>query len=131
MPNPADLSVRTTVNGSVMQESSTKMFLHPLPKVIEFVSSFMTLQRGDVMLTGTPRGISPLSNGDVVEVTVAGCGTLQNRVVDESSEAQGSAAPFAYSISSSSEDSSTVANSPFKLAREVSCTSWAEKCFPS
>jgi 5-oxopent-3-ene-1,2,5-tricarboxylate decarboxylase/2-hydroxyhepta-2,4-diene-1,7-dioate isomerase len=78
-----NLSVRTSVNGQVRQDSSTKMFLHPIPKVIEFISSFMTLRRGDLILTGTPRGITPLSAGDVVEVTVQACGTLRNEVVDE------------------------------------------------
>jgi 5-oxopent-3-ene-1,2,5-tricarboxylate decarboxylase/2-hydroxyhepta-2,4-diene-1,7-dioate isomerase len=83
VPDPGSLFIRTSVNGVVKQDSNTKMFLHPLPKVIEFISSFMTLRRGDIILTGTPRGISPLSAGDVVEVTAEGCGTLRNQVVDE------------------------------------------------
>ena len=81
--NPGDLSIETRVNGEARQESSTRMFLHSIPKVIAFISSFMTLRRGDVILTGTPKGISPLVPGDVVEVTVEKCGTLRNGVVDE------------------------------------------------
>jgi 5-oxopent-3-ene-1,2,5-tricarboxylate decarboxylase/2-hydroxyhepta-2,4-diene-1,7-dioate isomerase len=83
VPDPGHLSIRTEVNGEVRQQSDTGMFIHTIPKVIEFISSFMTLQKGDIILTGTPKGISQLSAGDVVEVTVECCGTLRNRVVDE------------------------------------------------
>jgi len=86
---PGELDLTTRVNGETKQKSNTKMFLHPIPKVLEFVSSFMTLRVGDVILTGTPRGIAPVSPGDVIEITVSQCGTLRNRVVPETSRKMG------------------------------------------
>jgi 5-oxopent-3-ene-1,2,5-tricarboxylate decarboxylase/2-hydroxyhepta-2,4-diene-1,7-dioate isomerase len=83
VPDPTNLSITTKVNGSVKQSSNTRMFLHPLEEVIEFISSFMTLRPGDVILTGTPKGISPLASGDQVEVSIERLGTLSNTVAEE------------------------------------------------
>jgi 2-keto-4-pentenoate hydratase/2-oxohepta-3-ene-1,7-dioic acid hydratase in catechol pathway len=79
--DPADVLVQTRVNGEMRQMASTREMMFPVEQLIAFISSVMTLQPGDVILTGTPAGIGPLQAGDVVEVTVEGVGSLSNPVV--------------------------------------------------
>jgi 2-keto-4-pentenoate hydratase/2-oxohepta-3-ene-1,7-dioic acid hydratase in catechol pathway len=78
--DPADLGITTTVNGDVRQHARTSELLWDVPSLIEFVSSVMTLLPGDVLLTGTPGGVGPLTAGDEVSVTIESIGTLTNRV---------------------------------------------------
>ncbi len=78
--DPTDLEIRTEVDGTVVQRSRTSAFLHDIPKVIEWISAVMTLLPGDVILTGTPEGVGPLTEGQSVSVTVEGIGTLTNPV---------------------------------------------------
>jgi len=78
--DPADVLVQTRVNGEMRQMASTREMMFPVEQLIAFVSSVMTLNPGDVLLTGTPAGIGPLQPGDVVEVTVEGIGSLSNPV---------------------------------------------------
>jgi 2-keto-4-pentenoate hydratase/2-oxohepta-3-ene-1,7-dioic acid hydratase in catechol pathway len=79
--DPADLGITTTVNGDVRQHARTCELLWDVPSLIEFVSSVMTLLPGDVLLTGTPEGVGPLTAGDEVSVTIESIGTLTNKVV--------------------------------------------------
>ncbi len=79
--NPADLELVTTVNGAVRQRARTSELLWDVPALIAFVSQVMTLLPGDVLLTGTPAGVGPLTDGDEVSVTIESIGTLTNRVV--------------------------------------------------
>jgi 2-keto-4-pentenoate hydratase/2-oxohepta-3-ene-1,7-dioic acid hydratase in catechol pathway len=69
------------VNGEMRQMASTREMMFPVEQLIAFISSVMTLEPGDLILTGTPAGIGPLQAGDVVEVTVEGIGSLSNPVV--------------------------------------------------
>ena len=62
-----------------MQSASTATLIHSVPALVEAVSAVMTLLPGDVILTGTPAGVGPLTSGDEVSVTVAGLGTLVNK----------------------------------------------------
>jgi 2-keto-4-pentenoate hydratase/2-oxohepta-3-ene-1,7-dioic acid hydratase in catechol pathway len=78
--NSADLGITTTVNGDVRQHARTSELLWDVPSLIAYVSSVMTLLPGDVLLTGTPEGSGPLTDGDEVSVTVESIGTLTNRV---------------------------------------------------
>lgn len=78
--DPSDLEITTEVDGEVRQRSRTSLFLHDIPKIIEWISSVMTLLPGDVILTGTPEGVGPLQAGQNVSVTVEGIGTLTNPV---------------------------------------------------
>jgi 2-keto-4-pentenoate hydratase/2-oxohepta-3-ene-1,7-dioic acid hydratase in catechol pathway len=78
--DPSDLEITTEVDGEVRQRSRTSLFLHDIPKIIEWISSVMTLLPGDVILTGTPEGVGPLRAGQNVSVTVEGIGTLTNPV---------------------------------------------------
>jgi 2-keto-4-pentenoate hydratase/2-oxohepta-3-ene-1,7-dioic acid hydratase in catechol pathway len=83
-----DLRIETRVNGELRQQASTSDLITSIPAIVAHVSQGCTLQAGDVILTGTPAGVGHgrtpptyLADGDVVEVTVAGVGTLRNRVV--------------------------------------------------
>ncbi|HET6626610.1 MAG TPA: fumarylacetoacetate hydrolase family protein [Nocardioidaceae bacterium] len=77
----SDLRVTTHLNGDLKQDGSTKDLIFDVPTLVAHVSSVMTLLPGDVILTGTPEGVGPMHPGDEVEVTVAGIGTLTNKVV--------------------------------------------------
>jgi 2-keto-4-pentenoate hydratase/2-oxohepta-3-ene-1,7-dioic acid hydratase in catechol pathway len=79
--DPSDLLVSTTLNGETKQSGSTSLMLNDVAAIIAYVSSFMTLLPGDVIATGTPEGVGPMKPGDEVSVTIAGIGTLTNRVV--------------------------------------------------
>jgi 2-keto-4-pentenoate hydratase/2-oxohepta-3-ene-1,7-dioic acid hydratase in catechol pathway len=72
--------VRTFVNGELRQDGHTRDLIFSVPEVLAYVSRFITLQPGDLVLTGTPDGVGPLHPGDVVEVTIDAIGTLRNQV---------------------------------------------------
>lgn len=76
----ATLAVRTAVNGALRQSAPASAMVHSITDLVVFVSSVMTLIPGDVILTGTPAGVGPLTDGDLVDVTVDGVGVLRNRV---------------------------------------------------
>ena len=78
--DPNETTVRTLLNGEVRQQGSTADMVFGVATLIEYVTTFMTLLPGDVLLTGTPDGVGPLAAGDVVEVEVDGIGTLRNEV---------------------------------------------------
>ena len=78
--DPADLAVRTEVDGEVRQDSRTSRLVHDVATLISYVSHVMTLLPNDVVLTGTPAGVGPLRAGQTVSVTVEGIGTLTNPV---------------------------------------------------
>ncbi|MFQ3319440.1 MAG: 2-keto-4-pentenoate hydratase/2-oxohepta-3-ene-1,7-dioic acid hydratase in catechol pathway [Natronomonas sp.] len=77
---PKDAAVRCRVNGDLRQDSSREQFIFSVPELIEEISAYMTLEPGDVISTGTPEGVGPLSDGDTVEVEVEGVGTLRNEI---------------------------------------------------
>lgn len=79
--DPADLTLRTLVNGEVKQDVRTSKLIFDVPTLVAYISAAFTLLPGDVILTGTPAGVGPIVAGDLVEVTVEGIGTLDNRVV--------------------------------------------------
>ena len=78
--DPSDLRITTHVNGAVKQDGRTSMMVFNVPFLVAFISSVMTLEPGDVILTGTPAGVGPLAKGDIVEVGIAGIGVLRNLV---------------------------------------------------
>src|SRR5438105_4744720 len=77
------IAVETRVNAELRQQGNTRDFIFQLDAVIRYMSQVMTLLPGDLIATGTPSGVGPLTAGDVVEVTVQGIGTLRNPVADE------------------------------------------------
>jgi len=79
--NPADLELRTEVNGEVKQHSRTSLMIHDVGAIVEWISAVMTLLPGDLILTGTPAGVGPIEDGDTVSITIEGIGTLTNPVV--------------------------------------------------
>ncbi len=81
--DPQNLGISCRVNGKTVQKSNTGMMIFPVPRILAFVSMNFTLMPGDIILTGTPSGVGPLSEGDVVEVEIEKIGVLRNRVVKE------------------------------------------------
>ncbi len=79
----AGVEVETRVNGEVKQHGNTVDFIFPLDVIIRYISAAFTLFPGDLIATGTPEGVGPVTAGDVIEITVAGVGTLRNPVVDD------------------------------------------------
>lgn len=89
IPDPANLAIKTFVNGEERQASNTKHLIFDIPYLIEFISSIMTLEAGDIILTGTPNGVGfamdpPgfLNDGDTVKIEIENIGELENRVED-------------------------------------------------
>jgi 2-keto-4-pentenoate hydratase/2-oxohepta-3-ene-1,7-dioic acid hydratase in catechol pathway len=83
VPAPADLStltVTTRVNGEVRQQGSASDMVFDIPAILAYVSAIMTLEPGDLVLTGTPEGVGTLAPGDVVEVEIAGVSRVSNPV---------------------------------------------------
>jgi 2-keto-4-pentenoate hydratase/2-oxohepta-3-ene-1,7-dioic acid hydratase in catechol pathway len=87
VPDPQNLRIVTRVNGEVMQDSNTSMMLHPVARIVADLSRGMTLLEGTVIMTGTPAGVgfgrTPkvfLKDGDTVEVTIEGVGSVRNPV---------------------------------------------------
>lgn len=78
--DPSALKVQTRVNGELRQDGTTRDLIFTVPEVLSYISAFMTLGPGDLVLTGTPEGVGPLQVGDRVEVTVEGVGTLASEV---------------------------------------------------
>lgn len=87
IPDPSQLNLETRVNGAVKQSVALDRFIFDIPWLIAYITTFTPLAPGDVIVTGTPSGFGSsrqpaefLSDGDVVEVEVAGLGTLRNTV---------------------------------------------------
>ncbi len=78
--DPNDAGVETRLNGEVRQSARTSDMVFGVATIAEFVTEFMTLLPGDVIMTGTPEGVGRLAPGDVVEVGVEGVGVLRNEV---------------------------------------------------
>ena len=75
-----DASVELRVNGEARQSSSRAEFIWTIPELLEEITTYLTLEPGDVVSTGTPAGVAPLEDGDTVEVEVEGVGTLRHDV---------------------------------------------------
>ncbi len=78
--NPSDLKIETRVNGEVKQSGRTSELIFWVGHLVSYVSRVMTLMPGDVIATGTPEGVGPLKDGDVVEICIESIGTLKNYV---------------------------------------------------
>jgi 2-keto-4-pentenoate hydratase/2-oxohepta-3-ene-1,7-dioic acid hydratase in catechol pathway len=76
--DPTDVFLQTRVNGEPRQQAQTTEMVFGIAELIEYITAFMTLLPGDVLLTGTPEGVGKLEPGDVVEVEVDGIGVLSN-----------------------------------------------------
>ena len=81
--DPTNRTLRCLVNDVVRQQSTTALMVYSIPRIIAHVARFMTLEPGDLILTGTPSGIGPVQPGDIMAVEIEGLGTLCNQVVAE------------------------------------------------
>lgn len=79
--DPTNTEIRTTVNGDLKQHGNTKNLRHSVADLIAYISEFKTMQRGDIIYTGTPKGLSHVYAGDVMRVEIAGIGVLENEVI--------------------------------------------------
>ncbi|MEO8563461.1 MAG: fumarylacetoacetate hydrolase family protein [bacterium] len=79
----AALRIRTLVNGQVRQDGQSSDMVFDIPTLISFISGVMTLEAGDLVLTGTPAGVGTLTSGDVVEVEIAGVSRVSNPVTND------------------------------------------------
>jgi 2-keto-4-pentenoate hydratase/2-oxohepta-3-ene-1,7-dioic acid hydratase in catechol pathway len=79
--DPSDLGIQTRVNGTTRQSSRTSEMVFSPAFLIAYISRMMTLEPGDLILTGTPAGVGPLAPGDVVEVEIESIGILRNPVI--------------------------------------------------
>ena len=84
--SPVVLRVQSILNGEVRQDSTTDKMINNVFDTVAFISNIMTLLPGDVIMTGTPEGIGPLSAGDEIEIRIQGVGSLVNRVVNREND---------------------------------------------
>jgi 5-oxopent-3-ene-1,2,5-tricarboxylate decarboxylase / 2-hydroxyhepta-2,4-diene-1,7-dioate isomerase len=83
VPDPGNLGLRTYVNGELTQQGNTRDMITDVAALIEYLSSFMTLTAGDVILTGTPEGARNVEVGDEVVCEIDGLGRLQNTIAGD------------------------------------------------
>jgi 2-keto-4-pentenoate hydratase/2-oxohepta-3-ene-1,7-dioic acid hydratase in catechol pathway len=81
--DPTDALITCSVNGQMRQMASTRDMVFPVNQIVAFVSSVMTLKPGDLLLSGTPAGVGPLADGDLVTVEIEHIGTLSNPVKND------------------------------------------------
>lgn len=75
IPDPHNIELYLTVNGETRQEDSTALMLFQIPRLISDISKVMTLEKGDIILTGTPKGVGPVVPGDVIRAGIRVAGT--------------------------------------------------------
>jgi 2-keto-4-pentenoate hydratase/2-oxohepta-3-ene-1,7-dioic acid hydratase in catechol pathway len=78
--DPADLGIRSFLNGELKQDSRTSRFIFNVPQLVEFISAVMTLLPGDIISTGTPPGVGSMEPGDEITIEIEGIGRLVNKV---------------------------------------------------
>ncbi|KAI5964001.1 hypothetical protein KGF57_001112 [Candida theae] len=71
IPDPYDVELKLTINGDVKQKDRSDLMIFPIHKILSYMSNIMTLEKGDLILTGTPKGVGPIVDGDVVEATLS------------------------------------------------------------
>ncbi|MDC7127404.1 MAG: fumarylacetoacetate hydrolase family protein [Spirochaetales bacterium] len=81
--DPQNLDIKCRVNGKIVQSGNTSEMIFPIKKIVSILSEWFTLNEGDLISTGTPSGITPLHDGDIVEVEIDKIGILKNTVVEE------------------------------------------------
>ena len=84
--DPHNLDIQLKVNGELRQYSNTKHMLFKIPEIVEYISKFITLKRGDIIATGTPSGIKPIVPGDIIEASIEKIGKISHEVILEKDE---------------------------------------------
>jgi acylpyruvate hydrolase len=82
VPDLHALTVQTRLNGELRQNGRTSEMIFPPEVLIAYISRYMTLEPGDIIATGTPEGVGPIKQGDILEMTIPGVGRLKNQVVE-------------------------------------------------
>ena len=80
LENPNNAKIQAILNGEVKQDSSTSNFIFNVQELVSYISKVMTLEKDDIITTGTPAGIGPMKPGDTIEIKIEGIGTLKNFV---------------------------------------------------
>ncbi|NNF00503.1 MAG: fumarylacetoacetate hydrolase family protein [Pyrinomonadaceae bacterium] len=80
LPDVSDLRITARVNGEIRQDGRTSQMIFDIPFLMRYISTQMTLNRGDLIATGTPSGVSQLHPGDICEIEIEGIGILRNRI---------------------------------------------------
>jgi 2-keto-4-pentenoate hydratase/2-oxohepta-3-ene-1,7-dioic acid hydratase in catechol pathway len=80
LPNPEELAIRLWVNREIRQDSNTRFMIFKIAEIVEYISSYMTLEAGDIIATGTPEGVGPIIKGDVITAEIEGIGKVRFEV---------------------------------------------------
>lgn len=80
---PHNLAIKLSVNSAIKQSSNTKHLIFRIPDIIDYISKYVTLEKGDIVATGTPGGISPVLPGDVIEASIEKIGRIKHQVILE------------------------------------------------
>lgn len=83
LKNPHQLDISLKVNAEIKQGSNTSRMIFKIPQLIAYISKYVTLEPGDIIATGTPDGVSPIEDGDIIEAEIEGLGILRNFVFQE------------------------------------------------
>ncbi|MHA2010177.1 MAG: fumarylacetoacetate hydrolase family protein [Promethearchaeota archaeon] len=78
--DPHNLNIELKINGKVKQSSNTKHMIFTIPRILEYVSNYVTLEKGDIVATGTPKGVGPIQPGDIIEAFIEKIGTTKHLV---------------------------------------------------
>ena len=81
--DPHNLDIELQINEKVKQSSNTKLMIFKISRIMEYISSFLTLDRGDIVATGTPSGVGPIKLGDIVEASIEKIGRIRHEVILE------------------------------------------------
>ena len=81
--DPHNLNIELLLNGKKQQSSNTSYMIFKIPKMVEYLSSFLTLEKGDIVATGTPSGVGPIQPGDVIKASIEKIGTITHGVILE------------------------------------------------
>jgi 5-oxopent-3-ene-1,2,5-tricarboxylate decarboxylase/2-hydroxyhepta-2,4-diene-1,7-dioate isomerase len=84
--DPHNLKIELKINGEIKQSSNTKYMIFRIPEILEYISRFITLEKDDIIATGTPSGISPIKPGDIIEACIENIGVIKHRVILEGNE---------------------------------------------
>lgn len=79
--DPSSIRVQSILNGEIKQDSNTKLLIKNVYELVSYISGIMTLLPGDIIATGTPKGVNPMKKGDIIEITIEGIGTLKNTII--------------------------------------------------
>ena len=81
--DPHNLNLELRINGNLKQSSNTKYMIFKIPRLMEYISSFLTLEKDDIIATGTPSGVGPIQPGDIIDASIEKIGKIRNEVILE------------------------------------------------